>query len=162
MLRRNGSISRSFARRTPARRGRRSRGRHGIHVVTEKPMAIRLDDACAWRPRGRRGSRWRSTGRSPGCRRFGAEGTGRRRRSVKCGNSSGATAASLGPLAHGSPHPGDTVISGVVSDAEKGWNGGIRRRWAAALCSITVATAPASQPGYSRACRFPSSAWRRI
>ena len=28
--------------------------------------------------------------------------------------------ASLGPLAHGSLHPGDTVISGAVSDAEKG------------------------------------------
>jgi predicted dehydrogenase len=28
--------------------------------------------------------------------------------------------ASLGPLAHGSLHPGDTVVSGAVSDAEKG------------------------------------------
>ena len=28
--------------------------------------------------------------------------------------------ASLGPLAHGSLHPGDTVVSGIVSDAQKG------------------------------------------
>ena len=95
---------------------------HGVHVLTEKPMSASLDGARAmadaakkagvklavnwpivWSPafRGLKklveekaiGDLWELKWRNP---------------------------ASLGPLAHGSLHPGDTVISGAVSDAEKG------------------------------------------
>jgi predicted dehydrogenase len=94
----------------------------GVHVLTEKPMAASLDGARAmtdaakkagvklavnwpivWSPAFRTlkklvdekaiGDLWELKWRNP---------------------------ASLGPLAHGSLHPGDTVISGAVSDAEKG------------------------------------------
>ena len=94
----------------------------GVHVVAEKPMAATLDGArsmaaaakksgvtlavnwpIAWSPAFRKlkklvedkaiGDLWELKWRNP---------------------------ASLGPLAHGSSHPGDTVISAVVSDAEKG------------------------------------------
>ena len=95
---------------------------HGVHVVTEKPMAASLEQALrmvsaaekagvalsvnwpiTWNPTFRRlkellddgaiGEVWELKWRNP---------------------------ASLGPLAHGSTHPGATVISGKVSDAEKG------------------------------------------
>ena len=95
---------------------------HRVHVVTEKPMAARLDQAqamestakrsgislainwpFAWQPEFRTlkklvddkaiGDLWQLKWRNP---------------------------ASLGPLAHGSLHPGDTVVSGIVSDAQKG------------------------------------------
>lgn len=94
----------------------------GVHVVTEKPMAASLEQALrmasaaekagvalavnwpiTWNPAFRRlkellddgaiGDVWELKWRNP---------------------------ASLGPLAHGSTHPGATVISGEVSDAEKG------------------------------------------
>ncbi len=95
---------------------------HGVHMVTEKPMAASLEQALrmasaaekagvalavnwpiTWIPAFRRlkelledgaiGDVWELKWRNP---------------------------ASLGPLAHGSTHPGATVISGEVSDAEKG------------------------------------------
>ncbi len=95
---------------------------HGVHIVTEKPMAASLAQAqrmasaaakagialavnwpITWLPTFRRlkqlldegaiGDVWELKWRNP---------------------------ASLGPLAHGSTHPGATVISGEVSDAEKG------------------------------------------
>jgi predicted dehydrogenase len=95
---------------------------HGVHMVTEKPMAASLEQALrmasaaekagvalavnwpiTWNPAFRRlkeliddgaiGDVWELKWRNP---------------------------ASLGPLAHGSKHPGATVISGEVSDAEKG------------------------------------------
>ncbi len=95
---------------------------HGVHMVTEKPMAASLEHALrmasaaekagvalavnwpiTWNPTFRRlkelldngaiGEVWELKWRNP---------------------------ASLGPLAHGSTHPGATVISGKVSDAEKG------------------------------------------
>jgi predicted dehydrogenase len=95
---------------------------HGVHMVTEKPMAASLAQALrmasaaekagvalavnwpiTWIPTFRRlkqllddgaiGDVWELKWRNP---------------------------ASLGPLAHGSTHPGATVISGEVSDAEKG------------------------------------------
>ena len=94
----------------------------GVHMVTEKPMAASLEQALrmasaaekagvalavnwpiTWNPAFRRlkellddgaiGDVWELKWRNP---------------------------ASLGPLAHGSTHPGATVISGEVSDAEKG------------------------------------------
>jgi predicted dehydrogenase len=94
----------------------------GVHILTEKPMAASLDGARAmadaakkagvklvvnwpivWSPAFRAlkklvenkaiGDLWEVRWRNP---------------------------ASLGPLAHGSLHPGDTVVSGAVSDAEKG------------------------------------------
>jgi predicted dehydrogenase len=94
---------------------------HGVHIVTEKPMAASLAEAermaaaakkagvtlavnwpIAWAPAYLRlkalvegkaiGDLWELKWRNP---------------------------ASLGPLAHGSLHPGDTVVSGLVSDAEK-------------------------------------------
>jgi predicted dehydrogenase len=94
----------------------------GVHVVTEKPMAdslvasremaaaakvadvmLAVNWPIAWSPAFRTlkrlvdekaiGDLWELKWRNP---------------------------ASLGPLAHGSLHPGDTIISGAVSDAEKG------------------------------------------
>jgi predicted dehydrogenase len=94
---------------------------HGVHVVTEKPMAASLAEAermtaaaknagvalavnwpIAWAPvyvrlkalvEGKAiGDLWELKWRNP---------------------------ASLGPLAHGSLHPGATVVSGIVSAAEK-------------------------------------------
>jgi predicted dehydrogenase len=93
----------------------------GVHIVTEKPMAASLAEAeriaaaaskavvtlavnwpIGWSPAFLRlkalveekaiGDLWELKWRNP---------------------------ASLGPLAHGSLHPGDTVVSGLVSDAEK-------------------------------------------
>ena len=95
---------------------------HRVHMVTEKPMAASLEQALrmasaaekagvalavnwpiTWIPTFRRlkellddgviGDVWELKWRNP---------------------------ASLGPLAHGSTHPGATVISGEVSDVEKG------------------------------------------
>lgn len=93
----------------------------GVHILTEKPMAASLAEAeriaaaaskavvtlavnwpIGWSPAFLRlkalveekaiGDLWELKWRNP---------------------------ASLGPLAHGSLHPGDTVVSGLVSDAEK-------------------------------------------
>ncbi len=93
----------------------------GIHIVTEKPMAGRLDDArrmvkaaqaanvalavnwpITWRPAIRR------------ARELLAEGAIGEVWELKWRNG-----PSLGPLAHGSTHPGNTVVSGLVSNAEK-------------------------------------------
>ena len=95
--------------------------RHGVHIVTEKPMAARLADADRM-ARAARAARvalavnWPSTWR-PALRR------------VKALLAAGAigevwqfkwrNGPSLGPLAHGSSHPGNTVVSGLVSNAEK-------------------------------------------
>ena len=95
--------------------------RRGVHIVTEKPMAGRLDDARRMASAaGKAGItlavNWPSTWR-PAIRRVkelldaGAIGT---IWEIKWRNG-----ASLGPLAHGSTHPGATVVSGVVSDDEK-------------------------------------------
>jgi predicted dehydrogenase len=94
----------------------------GVHILTEKPMAARLDEArrmaaaaekagvalavnwpITWHPAYRRlkqllderaiGDVWELKWRS---------------------------GASRGPLAHGSTHPGATVVSGIVTDEEKG------------------------------------------
>src|SRR5580704_2322392 len=95
--------------------------RRGIHVVTEKPMAGRLDDAQRMASATKAAGvalavNWPITWR-PAIRRVkelldaGAIG---KILEIKWRNG-----ASLGPLAHGSTHPGATVVSGVVSDAEK-------------------------------------------
>jgi predicted dehydrogenase len=95
--------------------------RHGINVVTEKPMAAHLDDALRMASAAEKAGvalavNWPITWR-PAIRRVkelldaGAVGA---IWEIKWRNG-----ASLGPLAHGSTHPGATVVSGVVSDAEK-------------------------------------------
>ena len=95
--------------------------RHGVHIVTEKPMAGRLDDARRMAAAaGTAGIalavNWPSTWRPPI----------RRVKELLGAGVIGAiwefkwrNGASLGPLAHGSTHPGATVISGAVTDAEK-------------------------------------------
>ena len=94
---------------------------HGVHMVTEKPMAGRMADArrmvaaaqagkvalavnwpITWRPAIRRAKALLAAGAIGDVWQF------------KWRNG-----ASLGPLAHGSSHPGNTVVSGLVSDAEK-------------------------------------------
>lgn len=93
----------------------------GIHIVTEKPMAGRLADAQRMAAVAKAAgitlaTNWPITWR-PAIRRVktlleqGAIGAVWE---IKWRN-----LASLGPLAHGSTHPGATVISGAVSDAEK-------------------------------------------
>jgi predicted dehydrogenase len=95
--------------------------RRGVHIVTEKPMAGRLDDALRMAAAaGKAGValavNWPITWR-PAIRRVkelldaGAIGA---IWEIKWRNG-----ASLGPLAHGSTHPGATVVAGVVSDGEK-------------------------------------------
>jgi predicted dehydrogenase len=95
--------------------------RHGVHVVTEKPMAGRLDDALRMAAAAAQAGitlavNWPSTWR-PAIRRVkelldaGSIGT--------VWEMKWRNGASLGPLAHGSTHPGATVVSGVVADAEK-------------------------------------------
>ncbi len=95
--------------------------RRKIHIVTEKPMAGRLEDALrmasaakaagvalavnwpiTWRPATRRVKQLLDAGAIGGILE------------IKWRNG-----PSLGPLAHGSTHPGATVVSGLVSDAEK-------------------------------------------
>jgi glucose-fructose oxidoreductase len=94
---------------------------HGAHMVTEKPMAASLADAERMAAAARAANRmlavnWPITWR-PAIRRAkemidaGAIGDVWE---LKWRNG-----ASLGPLAHGSAHPGGTVVAGAVSDAEK-------------------------------------------
>ena len=94
---------------------------YGIHMVTEKPMAGRLEDALRMASAAEKAGvalavNWPITWR-PAIRRVkelldaGAIGA---IWEIKWRNG-----ASLGPLAHGSTHPGATVVSGLVSDAEK-------------------------------------------
>ena len=96
---------------------------HGVHMVTEKPMAASLEQALprmASAPRRRAGSPSRSIGPSPGS---DVSATGKLLDDGAIGDVwelKWRNPASLGPLAHGSTHPGATVISGEVSDAEKG------------------------------------------
>ncbi len=95
--------------------------KHGIHMVTEKPMAGRLEDArlmaaAAKAARVALAVNWPTTWR-PAIRRVKElldAGTIGDIWEIKWRNG-----ASLGPLAHGSTHPGDTVVSGLVPDAEK-------------------------------------------
>ena len=95
--------------------------RHGVHMVTEKPMAGSLDDARRMAAAVEKAGvalavNWPSTWR-PAIRRV---------KELLDAGAIGAVwefkwrnGASLGPLAHGSTHPGATVISGAVPDAEK-------------------------------------------
>ena len=93
----------------------------GIHIVTEKPMAGRLDDARRMAAAARAAGvslavNWPITWR-PAIRRARellAEGAIGEVWELKWRNG-----PSLGPLAHGSTHPGNTVVSGLVSNAEK-------------------------------------------
>jgi predicted dehydrogenase len=95
--------------------------RHGIHMVTEKPMAGRLDDALRMASAARAAGvalavNWPTTWR-PAMRRVKElleAGTIGEVWELKWRNG-----PSLGPLAHGSTHPGATVVSGLVSNAEK-------------------------------------------
>ena len=95
--------------------------RHGVHIVTEKPMAGRVDDALRMAEAARAGgvslaTNWPITWR-PAIRRVKellADGVIGDVLQFKWRNG-----ASLGPLAHGSLHPGNTVVSGEVSPAEK-------------------------------------------
>ena len=92
-----------------------------VHIVTEKPMAGRLEDALrmasaaetagvalavnwpiTWRPAIRRVKELLDAGEIG-----------------KVWEIKWRNGASLGPLAYGSTHPGATVVSGLVSDAEK-------------------------------------------
>jgi len=95
---------------------------HGVHMVTEKPMAASLQDALRMKSAAEKAGvalavNWPITW-SPAMRRLkqlldaGAIGDVWE---LKWRNGD-----SLGPLAHGSAHPGATVISGQVSDVEKG------------------------------------------
>ena len=95
--------------------------RHGVHIVTEKPMAARLNQALRMAEAAEEADvalavNWPITW-LPAYRRVkelleaGAIGEVRE---LKWRNG-----ASLGPLAYGSTHPGATIISGEVSDAEK-------------------------------------------
>jgi predicted dehydrogenase len=95
---------------------------HGVHIVTEKPMAASLQVALRMKSAAEKAGvalavNWPITW-SPAIRRLkelldaGAIGDVWE---LKWRNGD-----SLGPLAHGSAHPGATVISGQVSDVEKG------------------------------------------
>jgi len=95
---------------------------HRVHMVTEKPMASSLQDALRMKSAAEKAGvalavNWPITW-SPAIRRLkellnaGAIGDVWE---LKWRNGD-----SLGPLAHGSAHPGATVISGQVSDVEKG------------------------------------------
>jgi predicted dehydrogenase len=93
----------------------------GIHLVTEKPMAGRLADAERMAAAARSAGvalavNWPITWR-PAIRRAKdllADGAIGNVWQLKWRNG-----ASLGPLAHGSLHPGNTVVGGLVSDSEK-------------------------------------------
>jgi predicted dehydrogenase len=93
----------------------------GLHILTEKPMAARLDEARRMAAAAEKANvalaiNWPITW-SPQIRRLkeladtGAVG--------EIWELKWRNPASLGPLAHGSLHPGSTVI-GLVSDADKG------------------------------------------
>jgi predicted dehydrogenase len=93
---------------------------HGAHILTEKPMAARLDEArgmaaAAMRAGVSLGVNWPSTW-LPSFRRLkeliAAAAIG------EVWELKWRNWASLGPLAHGSLHPGSTTI-GLVSDDEK-------------------------------------------
>ena len=94
---------------------------HGAHMVTEKPMAGSKADAQRMaEAAGAAGvalaTNWPITWR-PAIRRVGdllAQGAIGEVLQMKWRNM-----ASLGPLAHGSTHPGATVVSGQVTDAQK-------------------------------------------
>ena len=94
----------------------------GIHMVTEKPMAGSVDDAARMVRAARAAgvslaTNWPITWR-PAVRRV--------KQLLDAGEIGQVwemkwrNGPSLGPLAHGSTHPGDTVISGLVSEEEKG------------------------------------------
>ena len=95
---------------------------HGVHIVTEKPMASRLAQALEMRAAAEKAEialavNW-PIAWSPAMRRLKtllAEGAIGEVWELKWRNG-----PSLGPLSHGSTHPGATIISGQVSDAEKG------------------------------------------
>ena len=123
---------------------------HGVHMVTEKPMAASLQDALRMKSAAEKAGvalavNWPITW-SPAIRRLkqlldaGAIGDVWE---LKWRNGD-----SLGPLAHGSAHPGATVISGRGIGCRKG-QGMVasERRRAAARCSTTAATARAWRPG---------------
>jgi predicted dehydrogenase len=94
----------------------------GVAIVTEKPMAARLDEAQRMTAAVKKAGvalavNWPITWHP----------TFRRLKELAAGGAIGElwelkwrNGASLGPLAHGSTHPGATVVSGMVSDAEKG------------------------------------------
>ena len=93
----------------------------GIHIVTEKPMASGLDGALRMATAAEKAGialavNWPITWQ-PAMRRLkdlvDAKTVG------EIWELKWRNGASLGPLAHGSRHPGATVISGLVSDAEK-------------------------------------------
>ena len=95
---------------------------HRVHMVTEKPMASSLQDALRMKSAAETAGvalavNWPITW-SPAIRRLkvlldaGAIGDVWE---LKWRNGD-----SLGPLAHGSVHPGATVVSGEVTDAERG------------------------------------------
>lgn len=92
----------------------------GAHMMTEKPMAASLPEALAMAKAARNAgvtlaTNWPITW-SPAMRKAkelidsGAIGAIRQ---IKWRNG-----ASLGPLAHGSWHPGETVVEGVLTDEE--------------------------------------------
>ena len=96
--------------------------KHGVHVVTEKPMAGRLDDALRMKAAAEKAGvalavNWPITW-SPAVRRL--------KQLLDAGvigdvwELKWRNGESLGPLAHGSVHPGATVVSGEISDAERG------------------------------------------
>ncbi len=93
----------------------------GAHLVTEKPMAARLDDARAMDRAAREAGvklmvNWPSTWQ-PAARKMKElldEGAIGRLLEVKCRQ------GSLGPLAHGSTHPGIDGRAVEISDEEKG------------------------------------------
>jgi predicted dehydrogenase len=94
----------------------------GVHIVTEKPMASALEGALRMASAAEKAGvalavNWPITW-LPAMRRLKELADARAVGDVwelKWRNG-----ASLGPLAHGSTHPGATVISDPVSDAEKG------------------------------------------
>lgn len=96
--------------------------RHGVHMVTEKPMAARLDEALRMKSAAEKAGvalavNWPITWH-PAMRRL--------KQLLDAGvigdvwELKWRNGDSLGPLAHGSTHPGATVVSGLVSPAEKG------------------------------------------
>jgi glucose-fructose oxidoreductase len=94
---------------------------HGVHIVTEKPMASSLEDALRMKAAAEKAGvalavNWPITW-SPAFRRLKGlldSGIIGDVWELKWRNGD-----SLGPLAHGGVHPGGTVISGELSAAEK-------------------------------------------
>jgi predicted dehydrogenase len=95
--------------------------RHGAHIVTEKPMAARLDEARSMALTAEKAKvaiavNWPITW-IPALRKL--------KQLIDAGEIGDVfelkwrNGESLGPLAHGSTHPGATVISGMVSEEEK-------------------------------------------